>query len=58
MPINSGEGTTLGEQAVGQSFETSRGGLWGYNNNNGGCGGLLLIFAILVIGFILMMIFS
>ena len=57
MPINSGKGTTIGEQAVGQSSETSKGGLWGYNDNNDGCGGLLLIFAILIVGFIFMVIF-
>lgn len=58
MRINTNETNTLGEEAAGQSTETSKGGLWGYSNNNGGCVGLLIIFAILVIGFILMLIFS
>ncbi len=58
MSSNHGKPTTLGQEAVGQSTETSKGGLWGYSNNNGGCGGLLLIFAILIIGFVLMLIFG
>jgi|GEM_PF-2849289 len=57
MSTNHGKPITLGQEAVGQSTETSKGGFWGYSNNNGGCGGLLLIFGILVIGIILMLIF-
>lgn len=56
MSIYSGNGSSI-KEAYGQSKKTSKGGLWGYSNNNGGCGGLILIFTILVLGFILMLIF-
>lgn len=57
MSSNHGKPTTLGQEAIGQSTETSKGGLWGYSNNNGGCGGLLIILAVLVLIIFLLFIF-
>lgn len=58
MSTYHGKPTTLGQEAVGQSTKNSKGGLWGYSNNNGGCGGIIIIFAILIFGFILILIFG